>query len=412
MIDKPRIVHVSADFPDPTGDAKTPAIKSLIELTEGKFENRVLSLSRVGAGYADLAISALKTLGKPELVVERQTFDGGSAVRYRAPPFGILHRTMLLKLGDYLAAEMRDGPAPDLIVGHKLTIEGIAVAHAAQLLGRPYAITIQGNTDTRILKARPDLHPLLRRVFHGAAVVVSFSPWALQAVEAKLGSRVGPSLTIPCPTELDTSMVPRSDGEGLLSVFHLKNYKLKNLSSMAKAMRQLDRQGQGQSLSIVGGGSPDEIRCAQQMVAGIAGIRLEGPLGRQAVAQRMNRSAALVLPSLRETFGLVFIEALFAGCPVIYPAGRAIDGYFDGLPFAIAVPPNDIGALASAMTHVVERRAELKQSLAQWQASEASARFTRVAIARNYAGALEQALKTPSVAGMLQSVTHNPEGHQ
>lgn len=106
----------------------------------------------------------------------------------------------------------------------------------------------------------------------------------------------------------------------------------------------------------------------------------------------MRRATALVMPSFRESFGLVFIEALFAGIPVIYPKGTAIDGYFDGLPFAISVDAHDPGAIAAAMRQVRAEEAELKAALRQWQQSEASQAFTRPRIGRTFAEGLRQAL--------------------
>jgi hypothetical protein len=41
-----------------------------------------------------------------------------------------------------------------------------------------------------------------------------------------------------------------------------------------------------------------------------------------------------------ETFGLVYIEAMSQGLPVIHPAGQAIDGYFINSSFAVTVKAN------------------------------------------------------------------------
>lgn len=392
MTDMARVVHVSADFPDSVDSHKTQAIRSLIELTSGDFENSVISLNRKPVEKAPFAISALRTFGKPHLLVEQQGFGEGEALIYRAPGRGIFHRTMLVQLGQYLAEEMRRTGVPALIVGHKMTVEGIAVAVAAAELGCPYALTIQGDTDTKILNARPDLAPVFRRVFHGASMVVSFAPWSLAEVEAKLGKRSGPTKIIPCPTELDQPIAPVEDREGLLSVFHLKNYKRKNLPNMAKSLALLDQEGRQLSLAIVGGGSVADQVAAKKTAGDGPGVIFEGPLEREDIAQRMNQSAGFVLPSKRETFGLVFIEALFAGCPVIYPEGQAIEGYFEDCPFAISVPPGDVRKLAGAMAHLTENQNELKNGLAKWQLSEEAQRFTRVGIARDYSQALRVAL--------------------
>ena len=37
------------------------------------------------------------------------------------------------------------------------------------------------------------------------------------------------------------------------------------------------------------------------------------------------------MPSKNETFGLVYIEALLQGLPVLYTSGEGIDGYFNNI---------------------------------------------------------------------------------
>lgn len=44
----------------------------------------------------------------------------------------------------------------------------------------------------------------------------------------------------------------------------------------------------------------------------------------------MHRCALFAMPSIHETFGLVYIEALSQNLPVIYTKGQGIDGIFDG----------------------------------------------------------------------------------
>lgn len=393
MTNMASVLHLSADHPDPIEAHKTAAIRSLIELTSGRFANRVISLNRKSPDWLRLLSAVLANPRRPRPEITRQPFASGEAWCYHAPGRGLLHRTLLTSLGSRLAEELRQTGIPELLVGHKLTVEGFAVAQVARELGIPYAITIQGDTDTKILQARPDLASPLRRIFHEAAVVVSFAPWSFAAIEARLGPRAGPSRIIPCPTELDQCVAPETAGGGLVSAFHLKNYRRKNLVGMAEALRLLDQGGHTVSLAIVGGGSAADQTAAALSGAKAPGLTFEGPLARDQMAQRLHRAAGFVMPSLRESFGLVFIEALFAGCPVIYPAGRAVDGYFDGCPFAIAVPPNDPQALAAAMLHVAGHERELKQSLAAWQQGPEARRFTRAAIGQDYAEALHLALR-------------------
>ena len=373
-----RIIHVSCDFPDPIEPGKTPVIRTLLELTQDQFAHRVLSYNRRFPG-----IAASRTAP--------QAFEWGEARVYTAPPYGLFHAAMLHRLGEQIAREFAAAP-PALLVGHKLTIEGLATAHAARLLGVPYAITIQGNSDTKILAARPDLTREFARVFHGAAAVFAFAPWALAKVSQRLGQRSGPSITVPCPTDLDTPLVPLSAARGLLSAFHLRHQRNKNLAGIAAALRELHVAGTAVPFTLAGGGAELDMLRARKKLRGIPDTYVTGAMDRAGLHSAMNKAVGFVMPSHRETFGLVFIEALFAGIPIIYPADRAIAGHFDGAPFAIPVEPRNIGALAAAMARLVNEETTLKQALADWQNSAHARQFTRPQIASRFAAGLRDAI--------------------
>lgn len=389
----PCVVHLSADFPDPIEAFKTPVIRTLLELTSTEFDHVVFSLNRVTPKVGSFVGAMLRNSGRPKLGVEMQPFEHGTALRYYAPSRGLFHATMLYQLGDRLADEIiRQGLHPALIVGHKLGIEGLAARRAAQRLGVPYAISIQGDTDTKVLKARPDLGGALRKVFHEAAMVFPFTPWALRKVEATLGVRKGPCHFLPCPTDLDTPLPPTAGGEGLISCFHLKNHKRKNLAGLAGAMALLAASRPDARLEVIGGGSDEDLRQSMAVAASTPGIAFAGGMGRIQLRERMSSAVAFAMPSHRESFGLVFIEALFCGLPIIYPADQAVDGYFDGAPFALKVDATDPKAIAQAMQTAIEQEVPIKAALAQWQQSDDAKRFMRPAIAATFARGIRQAI--------------------
>lgn len=389
-----QVLHVSGDFPDSIDSSKTPVIRTLLELTKSDFDHRVISLNRRTPPIAGFCWQTLLNFGKPPLEIDREPFEYGAALVYKAPPKGILHAVMLRQLGEYIATHIRKPPKkPDLIVGHKLAIEGIAVRHAAALAGIPYALSIQGDTDLKIIGSRPDLRPELRKVFHQAAVVFPFSPWALDQVEALLGVRTGPKPVLPCPTDIDEPVAPQMNGGGFVSVFHLKNHARKNLQGMVEAARLLEQSGQQVALSVIGGGDTNEMALCQKIAARANSITFDGPMNRKALRARMAKATGFVMPSLRESFGLVFIEALFCGLPIIYPQGTSVDGFFDGAPFALGVDARSASDIAEAMLHIQRNEASIKAELASWQQSNEAKRFTRAAIGKAFRSGLEIALK-------------------
>ncbi|RPF71517.1 glycosyltransferase [Aurantiacibacter spongiae] len=384
------VLHVSNDLPDPIEGDKTKAIEAFVKLSDRAFSNRVISLNRTFGASFSTAVGTIFGRRRDPIISQKVAFGHNVAVRYRAPPKGILHRTRLERLAGELAPP--PGFSPDLLVGHKLTVEGFVVHRMARELHLPYALTIQGDTDTKILRARPDLRRKLGDIYRGAGAVVSLAPWSLEQVERLLGPRDVGTFVIPCPTDLDGVKSPRAGDGKFLTVFHLKSYRRKNFAGMLSALDILSLRGSEPRLCVAGGGSEDDIEAVTRL-AGTRPVTFEGAIGRDAMAARMNAASAFVLPSLRESFGLVFIEALLAGCPVIYPAGQAISGFFEKRSFAVAVNPRDNRAIAAAMAHMLENEAEAKADLAEWQQSAEARRFMRENIADAYVAALRSAVR-------------------
>ena len=389
----PMVLHISADFPDPFDPDKTPVIKSLVEFTCGSIRSEAISINRRSPDRSAFVSRVLHHPFRPALPVRTEGFSHGIALEYEAPGKGLFHRAMLEQLGTAIADLCREKQLrPDLIIGHKLSIEGIAAAEAARILGVPYALSIQGDTDTKVLAARPDLTGMFRRIFHEAAIVFPFAPWALHAVEMRLGQRAGATQILPCPTDLDQPLEPIVTGGDFVSVFHLRNHRRKNLRGMADAMRLLKGSGSAPPLEIIGDGAPETLTQCKKLTGDIPEMRFAGALDREALRARLNRAVAMVLPSLRESFGLVFVEALFAGTPIIYPRGAAIDGFFEGMRFAIAVDARDPASIAEAISFARENEHELKAALARWQRSEHARSFQRAAIAEAFESAIKRAI--------------------
>lgn len=95
-------------------------------------------------------------------------------------------------------------------------------------------------------------------------------------------------------------------------------------------------------LTLAGGGGNDQesvLSLLKRQEFGFAKYigRVEGI---PAMKQLYSQHHIFIMISKLETFGLVYLEAMSQGLPVIHTAGQGIDGYFKNGCFAIPVNPN------------------------------------------------------------------------
>lgn len=95
--------------------------------------------------------------------------------------------------------------------------------------------------------------------------------------------------------------------------------------------------------------------CESVDVGGQAGIRVEGPIARQLVYQRLGEAAVVVLPSRRwprwrEQVGLPIVEGLQHGCAVVATTETGLAAELAGRADVWLVPPDDVVSLARAIS--------------------------------------------------------------
>jgi glycosyltransferase involved in cell wall biosynthesis len=157
---------------------------------------------------------------------------------------------------------------------------------------------------------------------------------------------------VPNAPSLPIGDAPLPDGDGpyLLAVGDLRPKK--NLLRLVEAFRRLRGEGLEHRLVLAGvdGGEGAGVREA----AGGEPVQLTGYLPDARMDALMRGADALVHPSLYEGFGLVLVEAMARGVPVLAARATALPetggdacDYFD---------PLDVGDIAGAIRRVVDDR--------------------------------------------------------
>lgn len=197
---------------------------------------------------------------------------------------------------------------------------------------------------------------LKRRATHlGANVAVS------NAVEETIP---GPTVHIPNTFRplFDQVVTSDQDRDGLLFVGRLVSVKGADVA--VEALLELRHRELEATLTICGDGPEKEALEAKVRRYGLGdAVTFAGWVSPEELVAKYRRAEALLVPSRYEPFGIVALEAIACGCPVV-----ASDA--DGLPEAVGdcgviVPAEDPEALAAGVERVLrpEVREELREAM-------------------------------------------------
>jgi glycosyltransferase involved in cell wall biosynthesis len=353
----PTVLHISADFPDALGSQKTRAIRNLIEAAPG-FRHVVYSLNRVnGLGHISSA-----PFGEDRI-----------AVAYGAPPKGLMLAAYLDRLRDWIAADLqRRGLVPDVVHAHKLSVEGLVGLGLVEDADTRLLVSIQGDSDTKITRVRPDLWGRWRKVVRRADALVSMSPWPLAQLRAILGEDAARCRILPAMTRAETLSPSAPTGQPqLAALFHLAPWKRKGADTIARAARLAARTYPDLRIDLYGDGAGAELVQVKAMLSRLdplQRVRLMGPIEHGDVQATLSKYAGFIMPSRRETYGLAYVEALFAGVPLVYSRGRGIDGLLPESLIGYGCDPGSPADVAAGIVHVIRNEAPLKKGIARAQA--------------------------------------------
>jgi glycosyltransferase involved in cell wall biosynthesis len=241
---------------------------------------------------------------------------------------------------------------PDLIHGHAALWGGYAAKLASVALGCPYLIT-EHSSDVLTRKLSPFKSAHAAAAYRHAAAVISVS----SKLQASVDAVAGQPLSTVIPNTVDTTyfqpVASPAHPFTFLAVSDLVGYKRVDL--LLRAFARIRMRSAACRLVIVGGGKAAARLQALARWLGLQQVvHFTGPLARPSVRDWMRQANALVLASTFETFGVVLIEAMASGLPVLATrcgGPEEIVSEESGL----LVPPGDEEALADGLGLLLER---------------------------------------------------------
>ena len=219
------------------------------------------------------------------------------------------------------------------IHAHTLFTDGSIALALHKKYNTPYIVTLRYSDIEAIWKYEPHLHTLAREILRKAHKVVFLSGAARDKVMKKWLHGKDRALVEAKIAVIPNGIAPewldgeaRENCESPLRVgFAGKMVKRKRPLDALEAVHKANEAGTSCVLRAVGEGE-----LMDELVAGLyEGDAYLGVAGSMEAMKRFYAGVdALLVPSSAETFGMVYLEAMSQGVPVLYTRGQGFDGQF------------------------------------------------------------------------------------
>jgi len=279
------------------------------------------------------------------------------------------HRLMFnRKINDVLASmESKVNVADKTMVhAHFLFSDGAVALKLKEKYGIPYVVAVRNTDINFFFRFAPHLRKLGLRIMRNAKAIIYLSPAYRDFTFKKYipienhSELSRKSIVIPNGADdfwLENQVKkPKAAQKSLKLLFVGEFTPNKNVMNVVHAVNILRKQWNEVSLTMVGGGGLNSQHI-HDMVARLDPdvFTFVGRIQNPAELMKHYRDAdILVLPSYKETFGIVYIEARSQAMPFVCSLGQGVDGYFNDDEPGRFVDPNDPKQIASNIANIYE----------------------------------------------------------
>lgn len=375
---KCRILHIVANYPDgilqqPT----TAAVKNLLDATEESLNNFVVSIARTSNPFKEFCIKSYNCI----------------SISYFGLPGTFFQGLFLRRLAKVIAFELQTiGVDYDIVHGHKLTVEAVIAYYLTAKSKKHYVCTVRGFTDGDVLRWRPDRRSFYGKVLKQASLVFLPAPWTQNIIDQYIQSNdqlhqtpihyaLLPNIVHSLASEANK---PTIHLNRFLTVFRAGQGKGKGFRELLLALAEARLKKKEILLDVIGcGPESDEAKWAKDLNLNNQ-VQFLGRLDNNETVERFIKYQGFILPTHSDTFGMVYVEALMAGVPVLYSGGTGIDGYLNDFDVGIKVDPFDQESINKGVINFAEKASKLRDNLNICLKNGKLEFFTKDSIATSY----------------------------
>ncbi len=248
-----------------------------------------------------------------------------------------------------------------LVHAHSLFSNGYIAMRLKQDFGTPYIVAVRNTDIYTFFKYMIHLRRLGVRILHNAEKLVFLSETYRdkvmeECVPSSMKEEIfNKAIIIPngiddfwLANKGDVKKTPDINNLRLLYVGVID--KVKNVTTTVKAVRILRQQGYNVEYTIVG---KIEDQSIYGEIKNIPYVNYIQQMPKEELIKVYRSNDIFVMPSIYETFGLVYAEAISQGLPVIYTKGEGFDGQFENGKVGYSVDCYDPHDIANKIVDVV-----------------------------------------------------------
>lgn len=275
----------------------------------------------------------------------------------------ILYHQKIKKTTNYIKNQIAVSEI-DLIHAHFLFSDGGIALEYFKKFGTPYIVAVRNTDLNMFFKYMIHLRKKGVEILVNASKIVFLShAYKSQLFEKYLPNNIKniiESKSVVIPNGVDSFWLKNIFQKSKVNfekvnVLYVGEFtKNKNVQASIDALNFLRQAGYQIIFTIVGGGGDYSKQLLRLIKNKTDWIRYVPRTNNKETLLKLYRDAdVFCMPSKLETFGVVYVEAMSQGLPIIYTKGQGIDGYFKQGEIGYAVESSNINEIGVSLLNIL-----------------------------------------------------------
>lgn len=286
----------------------------------------------------------------------------------------------------------------DLIHAHFLFSDGGIALEAKKKYGVRYVVAVRNTDINYFYKYGLHLRRRGNEILENAESVIFISPGHMKRLTQEYLSSgqaarlIAKARIIPNGVDefwLKNTFHRSSISTERVGIIYVGEYsKNKNLEILIQVVKILIQNLKLNATLTLIGEYGDNVDNIISISSGFPWVKSYAKMCKEEILLQLRSNNIFVMPSFKETFGLVYIEALSQGLPILYTKGEGVDGYFDEGEVGYGINPKSAWDIALRVMDVLKTDYVSMSN----RCTQASYKFNWDLISDNYLNLYRQAM--------------------